>query len=215
MTDLLRELGLSTANAIIDQLRKDLRTARAQRDEARAEAHELSHRVDILTAQHGDTQQQLVAIPHHSARPALHISRGLPASGKSTWARSLVDTYPPGSFVRLNRDDLRAMALPTGYRQPEPAAEEVITVVQQAAIVDLLRLGVDVIVDDTNLRTQRVEALIRLAVQTGADTVVNDSFLAVPVDECIRRDQQRKCPVGEDVIRGMHERYLSGPAPIR
>lgn len=39
----------------------------------------------------------------------LILTRGLPASGKTTWAREWVDEAPLGERVRINRDDLRMM----------------------------------------------------------------------------------------------------------
>lgn len=140
----------------------------------------------------------------------LHIPRGLPASGKSTWARGLIDAAPAGRVVRLNRDDLRAMALPSGYARPEHTAEGVVTVLQQAPIAELLVRGVDVIVDDTNLAVRHVRAFDRIAAQAGAETVLNDAFLAVPVEECVRRDAARAHPVGEAAIRSLYDRYLAG-----
>lgn len=140
----------------------------------------------------------------------LWLTRGLPASGKTTWARDMVDKRPAGSIIRLNRDDLRAMALPSGYTVPVHDAEERVTTVQQAPIVGLLRAGVDVIVDDTNLRVRHVKRLAQIAVQAGASWECVDHFLTVEVDECIMRDKLRPRPVGEQVIRRMHTKFLSG-----
>jgi predicted kinase len=36
------------------------------------------------------------------------ICKGLPGSGKSTWAKKLIDDHP-GQYKRINKDDLRAM----------------------------------------------------------------------------------------------------------
>jgi len=140
----------------------------------------------------------------------LWLTRGLPASGKSLWARDQIDKRPAGTIVRLNRDDLRTMCLPSTYGQPEHTAEEHITTIQQAPIVGLLRAGVDVIIDDTNLRTRNVKRLAQIAVKAGAAWECVDQFLDVPVDECVRRDATRPNPVGEQVIRGMHGKFLAG-----
>lgn len=148
----------------------------------------------------------------------LFIPRGLPASGKTTWAREQISARPVGSIVRLNRDDLRAMMYGPDYRQPKHEAEERVTAVQQGPIAALLRAGVDVIVDDTNLRTKFVRTLMLLAERAGATSELADTFLDVDVEECIRRDADRDRPVGETVIRGMHGKFLSGgrvlPVPV-
>jgi predicted kinase len=134
--------------------------------------------------------------------PTLTITRGLPGSGKTTWAKQQPD------LTRVNRDDLRRM-LHGGALGG--AAEVQVTTAQRAAIAALLRSGVDVVCDDTNLRSRVVRELAELALSCGADWHVQD-FTDVPVEECIRRDALRDgdARVGEDVIRGMHERYLAG-----
>lgn len=140
----------------------------------------------------------------------LWITRGLPESGKTTWARQLLADLPPGSIIRLNRDDLRRMGLPDGYGTLERDAERRITIARDAALAALLTAGCDVICDDTNLHDDYVEALTVIAHRAWADVEVVD-FTHVPLDECLRRDRVRhpEQRVGEDVIRGMHTRYLT------
>lgn len=134
----------------------------------------------------------------------LLITRGLPASGKTTFARKL----QPG-VVRVNRDDLRRML--HGRRLFTQWAESQVTHAQRAAVEALLRAHADVIVDDTNLRAKTVREWAELAAQHGATFEVHD-FTDVPVDECIRRDAERDPDdqVGEEAIRRMHGRYLAG-----
>jgi predicted kinase len=134
----------------------------------------------------------------------LLITRGLPASGKTTFARKL----QPG-VVRVNRDDLRRML--HGRRLFTQRAESQVTHAQRAAVEALLRAHTDVIVDDTNLRAKTVREWAELAAQHGATFEVHD-FTDVPVDECIRRDAERDSDdqVGEEAIRRMHGRYLAG-----
>lgn len=60
-----------------------------------------------------------------------------------------------------------------------------------------------VVIDNTNLSVSTVRALEHAAVEAGATFVVNDDFLTVPVEECIRRDSLRANPVGEAVILKM------------
>ena len=142
--------------------------------------------------------------------PTLTITRGLPGSGKTTWAKQ------QGGHVRVNRDELRRML----HGEPlfTDRAERQVTLVQRAAIEALLRAGVNVICDDTNLRAKVVRELAELARACGAAVVIHD-FTDVPVDECVTRDALRPEGerVGEDVIRGMFQRYLAGrglPLPV-
>jgi len=141
----------------------------------------------------------------------LLITRGLPASGKTTFARKLQPRV-----VRVNRDDLRRML--HGERLYTQWAEGQVTHAQRAMVEALLRAHADVIVDDTNLRNKTVREWAELAARLGAQFEVHD-FTDVPLEECIRRDVSRPAgdQVGEEAIRRMHARYLAGrnlPLPI-
>lgn len=141
----------------------------------------------------------------------LLITRGLPASGKTTFARKL-QPY----VVRVNRDDIRLML--HGRRLFTQWAEAQVTAVQRDVVETLLRVRADVVVDDTNLRTQRVREWAELAVRHNATLEVHD-FTDVPLAECLRRDAARPDDerVGEEAIRRMFDRYLKGrglPLPI-
>ncbi|MCX5067304.1 AAA family ATPase [Micromonospora lupini] len=141
----------------------------------------------------------------------LIATRGLPASGKTTFARTLQP-----SVARVNRDDLRRML--HGERLFTKWAEAQVTVVQRAQVEALLRARADVCVDDTNLRARALRDWAELAARHGADFEVHD-FTDVPLDECLRRDAARPAAeqVGADAIRQLHERYLKGrtlPLPV-
>jgi predicted kinase len=140
----------------------------------------------------------------------LTITRGLPGSGKTSWAKQ------QGGAVRVNRDDLRRMM--HGGRLGLGWAEVQVTVAQRAQIEAMLRAGVNVISDDTNLRARVVRELAELALACGAEVVVRD-FTDVPLEECLARDAAREGDehVGEEAICGMHRRYLAGrrlPLPL-
>jgi predicted kinase len=138
----------------------------------------------------------------------LTITRGLPGSGKTTWARA------QRGHVRVNRDDLRRMLhggpLLTGW------AENQVTLAQHAQVAALLRAGVNVICDDTNLRRETVRDLTRLGRECDAEVVVRD-FTDVPLEVCVARDAARPPDerVGEEIIRSMYQRYLAGKAMAR
>lgn len=137
----------------------------------------------------------------------LIITRGLPGSGKTTWARQ-----QPG--WRVNRDDLRGM-FKTVWNHGDSEDEDTCTEVQREAITALLLAGRDVVVDDTNLRVDVVDALRDIAHMYGAEFHVQD-FTDVPLEVCLERDAARpeSEQVGPEVIRGMWERYLAPKAEV-
>lgn len=132
----------------------------------------------------------------------LTITRGLPAAGKTSWAKAWVEA-DPARRARVNRDDLRLML----YGAPllPWALEEAITKAQRAAIKALLDAGLDVVADDTNLRPKYVREWARFAAANGADFDVFE--LPLSIEESIERDAQRERAVGADGIRQMAEKY--------
>lgn len=140
--------------------------------------------------------------------PTLIITRGLPGSGKTTWALSQDHT-------RVNRDCLRdALHSVRDYTEQH---EHEVTLAQNAAVRALLAADVTVIVDDTNLPLSTVRGWHILANQCGANLQIVDHFLNVPVDVCIRRQANRPHAerVPAAVIRRMWSTYLDGPHAIR
>jgi predicted kinase len=142
------------------------------------------------------------------------ITRGLPASGKTTWALAH-QANVAFRAARVNRDDLRR-SMHGPDRVGAGWAERQVSAAQRATVEALLRAGVDVICDDTNLRAHVVRGFAELARRCGAEFAVQD-FTAVPVEVCVERDAARPEAdrVGEAVIRGMWQRYLAArPLPL-
>lgn len=138
----------------------------------------------------------------------LTITRGLPGSGKSTYADAWV-AEDPVNRAQVNRDHLRQMMHNGVWIGGHSGTERVVVTARDAAIKAMLRAGVDVVCSDTNLPQRVARDLRRVAAQAGAEFAVHD-LTNVPLDTCLERDADRANPVGEDVIRGMHSRYLAG-----
>lgn len=130
------------------------------------------------------------------------ITKGLPASGKSTLARAWVDEYPEGR-ARLNRDDLRLML---HNRYVSSVTEAAVTGAQHAAVRALLAAGIDVVCDDTNLKDKAMAAFEETAAVAGVPLEVWD-LTGVPLDVCIAR--AGPAHVGEQVIRDLHAEYIA------
>jgi predicted kinase len=129
------------------------------------------------------------------------ITRGLPASGKSTWARSHVQQND--GWVRVNKDDLRAMLHDGKWSK---GREKQVISMRDAMVRNALSAGLNVIVDDTNFHPAHIEQISGIAKEFKAGVEIKE--FDVPVDECIERDSKRPNPVGAKVIRGMFNQYI-------
>lgn len=130
------------------------------------------------------------------------LTKGLPASGKSTWAKEKVSENP-NSYKRISKDDLRAMFDNSKFSHD---SEKFIMKVRDSLILLAIENGKHVIVDDTNLAPKH-EAHIKQLIKGKAELSVVD-FTDVSLEECIERDLKRSASVGEKVIRGMYNQFL-------
>lgn len=131
----------------------------------------------------------------------LYMTKGLPASGKTTWAKSK-------GFKRINKDDLRSMVDNENWSKEN---EKFILETRNALVKLALKHHYDVIVDDTNLASKHEHELKGIAQHYGAAFEVV-AFTHVPLETCIERDRHRPNYVGEKVIRDMYNKYLKPKA---
>jgi len=138
--------------------------------------------------------------------PVLMITRGLPGSGKTTWATAWV-AGDQERRARVNRDSIRMML---GGVFNGGASEKRAIAARDSLILGLLRRGFDVVCDDTNLVPATVTELRDLARRCGAGFEVFD-LTAVPLETCLARNAARKdkAPVPEPWIRSQHARYIA------
>lgn len=139
----------------------------------------------------------------NSMKQRLVIYQGLPGSGKTYDALQCVK-YGQGRYKRVNRDDLRGM-IDAGEHSPGNEAH--IKGVELAIAERFLLAGYSVIVDDTNLAVSAMAMWRELSGRMGIEIEIRD-FTDVDVDLCVQRDREREKPVGERIIRKMHEQYI-------
>lgn len=143
------------------------------------------------------------------SKPTLLILRGLPSSGKTTFAKHWVQD-DLDNRVRVNRDDLRDSLHggPT-YEYPQEAD---VTIAEHALIDHMLRSGRSVVVDNVNLRSKYVRQYLEIGHRNGAEIQVKD--FEIDVQEAIDRDLTRLRVgdryVGADIIQNFASRYLKG-----
>ena len=135
------------------------------------------------------------------------VLKGLPASGKSTFAKKLIDDNP-GIWKRINKDDLRAMIDNSKWSKSN---ENFILKVRDNIVEQALINGYSVIIDDTNLDDSHLFRMKEIASSFAITVEVEiKDFTNVPLETCIERDKLRtgNAHVGEKVIRNFYNKYL-------
>ena len=133
------------------------------------------------------------------------ILKGLPASGKSTWAKEYVKNND--NVVRVNKDDIRAMMSPKWSK----SIESITYRTELECIGFALKLDFDVIVDDTNLNPSTLEKLKEGIKNFGYENVqIEEKFFDTPLSECLERNKKRegRARVPEVAITNMYNKYL-------
>lgn len=138
----------------------------------------------------------------------LVILRGLPASGKSTWAHKAAATTPNTVVVSL--DGLRRMTaggLAAYHQRRTDRMEQLIVRTAHAMVCDALRKGVNVVMDAQNATVERVHALVGLAADCDAD--VQMVAFSVPLETLLARNRRRAKDdrVPEDYLQSQFDRY--------
>jgi len=129
----------------------------------------------------------------------LILTKGLPASGKTTWANEQV-AGSNGKIININKDDLRGM-LHAG--KGSKYRESFVIEVQETLTKLAFEAGHDVIWSDTNLNP-----IHENRARTLSDCVEIVDFTDVSLDKCILRDHLRASPVGEKAIRDQYNKWL-------
>lgn len=149
------------------------------------------------------------------------ILTGLSGSGKSTFAQRFC--LENANWLRVNRDDLRRSLLPvslgeywkTWPDQEKDRIETLVSELQETAILEGLRRGWHVLIDNTNLRQSYFNTFRKLLRAHFDDVDVSYRLIDTPLEECIRRDSARPDSVGEAGIRRQAEQLATLKANFR
>lgn len=128
----------------------------------------------------------------------LLILQGIPASGKSTFARKWVEESPKTRVV-VNRDSIRRM-LGTYW---VPSRERLVDRIEEYIIKESLLQEYDVCVDATNLNPKTIKKLE----QIGIDSEITFHEFRIDLEEAIDRDSKREESVGKEVITTFYNKY--------
>jgi predicted kinase len=136
------------------------------------------------------------------------ILKGLPASGKSTFAKNLLDENK-GMWKRLNKDDLRAM-LDNGHHST--SNEKFVEKLRDMMLIEALKEGKHVIIDDTNLSDRPVDRITQVvhkyAKDAGDQVKIEIKTMETSLEESLERDAKREKKVGREVIMKMNKQHF-------
>lgn len=141
-----------------------------------------------------------------------YITVGLPASGKSTWAREHAAQNP--DTVIVNNDTIRAEYMDRAkITKWTPQVEEYVRTQRELAISTAKFKHQNVVVDNTHMNLKTRRQTVEFCQNLGFEVELVD-FQHVSVEECVQRDAQRegRAQVGEKVIRDMYRKFTPRPA---
>jgi predicted kinase len=128
------------------------------------------------------------------------LTRGIPGSGKSTWAKKWVEESP-STRIRVNRDDIRNMLGPYWI----PDRERLVTSLEYQAVTVALAYNYSVVLDATNFKNEQKWQKIVDAYNVSIEI---QDFTDVPLELCIERDSKRENPVGAEVITKFYNQNI-------
>lgn len=142
------------------------------------------------------------------------VLQGLPASGKSTWAKAWVKEDSKHR-VRFNRDDIRNML----GEYWVPTREGLINSIYEVFLEEAMESEYDIVIDNMNLNKNTLEEIERVVEdKNNINKIVHNdiqyeieykNFFDTTLETCIERDLKRSNPVGEKAIRNIYNKYKS------
>lgn len=135
--------------------------------------------------------------------------QGLPASGKSTWAKKFISENP--WWMRVNKDDIRKQMW-ISYDTYDKNKEQLVVDAERSMVESMIKAGMNVIVDNTHLLLKRgnvnkhLEFYWELAKKYGYEFEVKPFFITL--EEAIERDANRE-DKDEIVGKSTYDRLLS------
>lgn len=138
------------------------------------------------------------------------VTRGLPGSGKSTWAKGYAAIAKNTAIVE--RDDLR-MQLFSVYWTGIQEDEERVTRLQEKLVRSYLAEGTSVVISDTHLPDRSVKKWLKLGHELGVPVEVQD-FRHASLELCLKQNASRGTDgskfVDPKVIQDKYERFIKG-----
>lgn len=138
----------------------------------------------------------------------LIITRGVPASGKTTWALQWISEESETKRVRVNRDDIRFML----FGKYTGVDEIAVTRMQEALLRSAMKSGYDIVLDNTSLYNKHIKDILKIARDYYYEVEYKD--FEISLEEAIERDSKRERQVGAEVIKMFFSRHLKRGFPV-
>ena len=143
------------------------------------------------------------------------ICRGIPGSGKSTWAKQWVSQNPQ-KRIRINYDDMRMMF--GEYWVPQREKIPFVKDIRNCILRNAIYNDFDIVIDNMNLNPREIND-IRYQVQEicyerscreGKSINYEIEFVdfKTPLEECIERDSRRPNKIGAEKITEIYNKYI-------
>ncbi len=130
---------------------------------------------------------------------------GIPGSGKTTLAVKLKEK----GFLPIDLDSIRAELYGKAIEQGDSQKVVGIFLERLGAI---LATGVDIVIDNTNLKFDHRKVIIDLAKKYTYEDI-QLWILDVPLAVCLERNSKRERQVNEDVVAHMHSEFKRAGRP--
>lgn len=130
----------------------------------------------------------------------LLILQGIPASGKSTFAKQWVEEDPKTRII-VNRDSIRRGLGPYWV----PNREELVSAIEQSMVKLGMSFSFDICLDATNLNPSYLSKWVKFADEH--KYIVEYKKFDISLEEALERDKNREFPVGEKVINQFYNKY--------
>jgi predicted kinase len=137
------------------------------------------------------------------------FTRGISASGKTTWSEQFVKENP--EFVNINRDDIRWSLFTDnipdwGKYKFSKGNEKLVSDKQIELIIDAVKNGKSIIISNTNLKDNYITSIMSLPYLSHYSHEVK--WFDIDLLEALKRDALRINGVGYDVITKQYQSYM-------
>lgn len=128
------------------------------------------------------------------------VLQGVPASGKSTWAKEFV--IGKEDWVIISKDSIRES---TGNYWV-PSRENYISEVEEFQVKSAIKNNLNIILDSTNLNPKVIEKWKNLAKETNSK--IDFKLFKIDFKTALERDRGRDRSVGKEVLKSFFSRYF-------